>query len=74
MDADNGIGMSADESRRAFDAFFRGKRAARGVSGTGLGLSIVKRIVEVSSGKIAIESKVNQGTTVIVELPFARPA
>jgi signal transduction histidine kinase len=71
---DNGMGMSADEARHAFDAFFRGARAPRGVSGTGLGLSIVKRIVEVSAGKIAIDSKVDRGTTVIVDLPLARPA
>jgi signal transduction histidine kinase len=71
---DNGIGMSAHEARHAFDPFFRGARASSEASGTGLGLSIVKRIVEVHAGKIWIDSKVDQGTAVIVELPLARPA
>jgi signal transduction histidine kinase len=68
---DNGIGMSADEARHAFDAFYRGLRAPREVTGTGLGLSIVKRIVDVCGGRISVESKVDHGTTFIVELPLA---
>jgi signal transduction histidine kinase len=72
--SDNGMGMSADDARHAFDPFFRGTRAPHAAEGTGLGLSIVKRIVEVSAGKIAIESRVDRGTTVIVDLPLATPA
>ncbi|CAG9942246.1 unnamed protein product [Clonostachys rosea f. rosea IK726] len=38
--------------------------------GTGLGLSLVKRITTQLAGRIAVESKVDVGTTVTVELPL----
>jgi signal transduction histidine kinase len=68
---DNGIGMSPDEARHAFDAFYRGTRSPRQVTGTGLGLSIVKRIVDVCDGRIAVESTVDKGTSFVVGLPLA---
>jgi signal transduction histidine kinase len=71
---DNGIGMSAEEARHAFDAFYRALRAPNEVPGTGLGLSIVKRVVDVCGGRISVESKLDQGTTFIVELPLAAAA
>src|SRR5262245_14871530 len=42
---DNGIGMTPDETTRAFDPLYRARRLGQ-VSGTGLGLSIVKRVIE----------------------------
>ncbi|MDX2232215.1 MAG: ATP-binding protein [Leptolyngbyaceae cyanobacterium bins.349] len=38
-------------------------------SGTGLGLAIVKRIVTAHGGNVQIQSALNSGTTVIVQLP-----
>lgn len=71
---DNGIGMSHDEARKAFDPFYRACRV-QGASGTGLGLSIVKRVVEVSAGRISVESTLDEGTTFLIDLPaVARPA
>jgi signal transduction histidine kinase len=65
---DNGVGMSEDEARKAFDPFYRACRV-QGAPGTGLGLSIVKRVVEVSGGRISVESKLEQGTTFLIDLP-----
>jgi signal transduction histidine kinase len=68
---DNGSGMSHKVASRAFEPFFRGDNA--GVSpGTGLGLSIVRRVVEASSGTIAIDSEVGSGTTFVLTLPSAQ--
>jgi two-component system, OmpR family, sensor kinase len=66
---DNGVGMSEEEARRAFDPFYRAERVQE-APGTGLGLSIVKRVVEASGGTVSVESELGQGTTFVVELPL----
>ncbi len=68
--SDNGVGMSYDESRQAFDPFFRALRV-REQKGTGLGLSIVKRVIEASGGSVAVDSRLGQGTTFIIRLALA---
>ena len=65
---DNGIGMTPDETTRAFDPLYRARRSGQ-VSGTGLGLSIVKRVIEASGGTISVYSELGHGTTFIVNLP-----
>ena len=40
--------------------------------GTGLGLPIVKGLIEAHGGRIELQSKVGEGTTVLVELPRTR--
>jgi len=65
--SDNGMGMSADDVRHAFEPFYRGKQAGS-VPGTGLGLSIVDRIVRVCGGRIALTSRPGEGTTFVIAL------
>lgn len=65
---DSGPGMSDEVLERAFERFYRGDEAHT-TRGFGLGLPIVKRIIELSSGSIQIESKLNEGTSVIIRLP-----
>ncbi|MCL2450398.1 MAG: ATP-binding protein, partial [Polyangiaceae bacterium] len=43
-------------------------------SGTGLGLAIVDRIVDAHGGRLAIESRAGEGTTVTVFLPHGSPS
>jgi len=62
--ADNGMGMSNSELDLIFKENYSKKEA-----GTGLGLFIVKRIVDLHKGNIEIISKINSGTTVILDLP-----
>lgn len=70
--ADTGVGMSADESRQAFDRFYRAPRSHRqAVPGTGLGLSLASAVATANGAGIRIDSQVNRGTVVTVSLPAA---
>ncbi|OGR79245.1 MAG: hypothetical protein A3I11_08160 [Elusimicrobia bacterium RIFCSPLOWO2_02_FULL_39_32] len=69
---DTGIGIPENEVPRIFERFYRVDRArSREFGGTGLGLSIVKHIVEAHHGEIKVESKLNEGSTFSVILPFS---
>jgi signal transduction histidine kinase len=73
--ADTGQGLAEDEQSQLFERFFRSSRAAENaIPGTGLGLAIAKTIVERHGGRIALESGVDAGTTVRVELPLQERA
>jgi signal transduction histidine kinase len=67
--ADNGSGMTPEVVDRAFDRFYRADNS-RSTPGTGLGLAISKAIVDQHKGQISINSKMNHGTTVNIELPL----
>ena len=66
--SDTGIGMSAETIKHIYEPHYQADSSHSSV-GQGLGLSIVKRIVKLMNGSIAVESKENDGTTFIVELP-----
>ncbi len=69
---DNGIGMDMETMSRAFDPFFSGREAGRGI---GLGLSKAFRLIDANGGSISMKSRLQQGTEVSVTLPLAaRPA
>ncbi|MET0556012.1 MAG: HAMP domain-containing sensor histidine kinase [Vicinamibacteria bacterium] len=69
---DRGIGIAADDRPRVFEPFFRGERSrARDTGGAGLGLALSKQIVDAHGGRIAIDSRPGEGTTVTVWLPTA---
>ena len=68
---DHGIGIPADDLDKLGGRFFRASNAvSQQVSGTGLGLRIVQTIVAKHGGTMAIESVVDEGTTVRVLLPL----
>jgi signal transduction histidine kinase len=73
--ADRGLGIDAADLPHVFKPFYRGRRAVDAqVRGTGVGLSVVRHVVDAHGGSIAIDSRVGEGTTVIVELPAADAA
>jgi signal transduction histidine kinase len=72
---DTGMGMSPEESARAFDYAFRGRGAvASGRRGKGLGLAVTKEILEANGGKISLSSEAGYGSEVTILLPFQRGA
>ena len=68
--SDTGIGIDPSELPHIFERFYRGSRnnEARG-SGSGLGLAIVRSIVEMHGGRVAVESRIGQGSRFTVTLP-----
>ncbi len=68
---DTGIGMSEKYMEHIFEPFSQEKSDARSIyKGTGLGMSIVKNLVDLMHGSIMVESKINEGTTFTVKIPF----
>jgi PAS domain S-box-containing protein len=65
---DRGIGISPEDQQQLFKAFNRGSNVGTR-PGTGLGLLLVKRCAQLHSGRVKVESKVGEGTTVMVRLP-----
>ncbi|MFJ4198867.1 SpoIIE family protein phosphatase [Streptomyces sviceus] len=69
---DTGTGISADELPRLFERFHRVRGArSRSHEGSGLGLVLVKDLVEAHGGTVGVDSRLGQGTTLTVNLPFA---
>jgi CheY-like chemotaxis protein len=66
--SDNGMGMDAATADRAFEPFFTTKERGKG---TGLGLSMVFGIVQSAGGQVQLQTKIGEGTTLRVYLPFA---
>ncbi len=62
--SDNGVGIDEATQKRIFEPKFTTK-----TSGMGLGLGMVKNIVENYKGSIKLKSKVNKGTTFVIEIP-----
>ncbi len=65
---DEGIGIPPGDLPLLFEPFHRAANVGA-IQGTGLGLAIAKEAVELHGGTIAVESRVDVGTTFIVTLP-----
>ncbi len=66
---DSGIGLTKEESRQAFQRFYRGSNAQGHARGTGLGLSVAKAIIEAHKGTITLEGASGKGALATVVLP-----
>ncbi|MDD2516286.1 MAG: HAMP domain-containing sensor histidine kinase [Candidatus Gracilibacteria bacterium] len=60
---DTGIGIKKESLGKVFDRFFQDNEA-RNQEGFGIGLSLVKKIADINSWKIQIESEKDKGTTI----------
>lgn len=66
---DNGPGIPEDIRERIFDPLFSTKSF-----GVGLGLPLVRQVVEQHGGEIAVDTKLDEGTTVTLSLPLSGDA
>ena len=62
------MGIQPERLKEVFNRYERGV-PMKNFGGLGLGLYIVQAIVEAHEGVVRIESRPNQGTLVIIELP-----
>jgi two-component system NtrC family sensor kinase len=65
--SDNGVGIPEDVMPRIFEPFYTTKDASRN---TGLGLAVVYGNVRRCGGSIDVKTKVNEGTTFIINMPI----
>lgn len=67
---DNGIGIPEKDVPYIFERFYRTDLSRnKNTGGSGIGLTITKAFVDVHGGKIYAESKVNEGSSFIIEFP-----
>jgi signal transduction histidine kinase/ligand-binding sensor domain-containing protein len=70
---DDGQGLSPEDLKTVFRTWTRlSARPTEGESSTGLGLAIARKIVELHSGKIWVESEQGKGATFSFSLPVAK--
>lgn len=65
---DTGIGIAEEDLPRVFEKGFTGYNGRMDKKATGIGLYLCKKILDKLSHKITIESKINVGTTVKIDL------
>ena len=67
---DYGLGMSAADSERVFDRFWRADPSRkRTIGGTGLGLSIALGDARLHGGTLSVWSELGRGTNFVLTLP-----
>ncbi|MFH1144438.1 MAG: ATP-binding protein [Candidatus Eisenbacteria bacterium] len=64
--ADTGVGMSADQRRRVFDAFYTTKP-----HGSGLGLAVVRSMLDLYGARVEVSSAPGAGSAFVLDLPLA---
>jgi signal transduction histidine kinase len=68
---DTGVGIPQEHHARIFDEFYQLDSATtRQVEGTGLGLSLTRRLVDLHSGRISLESEPGKGSVFTVRIPL----
>ncbi len=67
---DTGIGIATEDLPHIFQRFYRGSNVSQStIPGSGLGLSLVQEVARLHQGYLAVESQLNQGTTLWFWLP-----
>ena len=71
--ADTGAGIPAGEVDGVWDELSRAS-TARGIAGQGLGLALVRSVVQRHGGRVALRSRVGEGTSASFWLPVPSPS
>lgn len=70
---DTGIGIPKENLQSIFDNFTQiDSSYSRTYQGTGLGLPVCMKLIELMSGTIRVDSKVDEGTLFTVDIPLKR--
>ena len=69
--ADDGMGIAPEELDQIFELYKQaGQSANRRYRGTGLGLAVVRDLTELHGGTVTVESRVTEGSTFTVRIPY----
>lgn len=68
--ADQGIGMSPEDTRLVFDKFFRVKDIEKTHPGLGMGLYITSKIIVDHGGQIRVNSELGKGSSFVFTIPL----
>jgi signal transduction histidine kinase len=68
---DTGVGISSEELPTIFDEYRQVGSLKRRAKGTGLGLAIARSIAIHHGGSLGVESRIDQGSNFMLELPVA---
>ena len=66
--SDTGSGMAKEEVKRIFERFYRVEGTE--AKGSGIGLTFTKEIVDLHNGQISVNSRIGEGTSFKVRMPF----
>ncbi len=70
---DTGTGIAAEELPRLFERFHRIEGAkGRSFEGSGIGLALVQELVHLQGGEIRAESRLGEGTSFTISIPFGK--
>ena len=70
--SDEGIGIPPEDIDKVFSDFHQlDGSETRAFGGLGLGLAFVQRIIQAHDGTISVDSRLDEGTTVTIDIPAA---
>jgi PAS domain S-box-containing protein len=67
--SDKGVGMTAEDTKRAFERFYRGNDVQKHFPGMGIGLYVCDQIIKNHKGTLWVESEKGKGSTFSFTLP-----